>query len=54
MPMCSDVNNYLFDDGTLCCDIFLGGLFALYCFCFGVASCSGFLLYYNCTLHVFC
>ena len=37
MPMCSDVNNCLFGDGTLHCDIFLGGLFALYCFCFSVA-----------------
>ena len=31
MPMCSDVKNCLFGDGTLCCDILLGGLFAFVC-----------------------
>ena len=42
MPMCSDVKNclfgdgtlrcdILFGDGTLCCGILLGGLFAFVC-----------------------
>ena len=39
MPMCSDVKNCLFGDGTLRCDILLGGLFALVClfYCFFLA-----------------
>ena len=37
MPMYFDVKNCLFGDGTLRCDILLGGLFALVCVCFSVA-----------------
>ena len=45
MPMCSDVKNCLFGDGTLRCDILLGGLFASV-----FLSCSALLLCYDCAL----
>ena len=48
MPMGSDVKNCLFGDVTLCCDIFLGGLFAFVLYLFVLLSCSAFLLCYDC------
>ena len=49
MPMCSDVKNCLFGDGTLRCDILLGGLFASV-FLLVFLSCSALLLCYDCAL----
>ena len=43
MPMCSDVKNCLFGDGTLCYDILLASLFWISVFVLVLLSCFALL-----------